>query len=226
MKTVGLGVAALSAIASGAQIETDDYQFTLFMAQFNKNYQSLEEYSLRLIEFSKINQAIMKFSSKPHTSWVTHNRYSDWTSAEREFLMGYHPSYREFRRQGYYPSANVAHINWAEKGAVSQVQNQHICGSDWAFASAGLVEYAHFMETGSLPDLSEQQLLDCTQIYGNKGCLGGAMDGALRYAQDHGVMFEEDYPYTGLTRVGCKANWAKETVRIADFVDVPPMNPE
>ena len=52
-------------------------------------------------------------------------------------------------------------------------------------------------------------MVDCTQIYGNKGCMGGAMDGALRYAQDHGVMFEIDYPYKGLTRDGCKANWGK-----------------
>ena len=47
--------AALAALGSARQVETDDYQFTLYMAQFNKNYQSLEEYSLRLIEFSKIN---------------------------------------------------------------------------------------------------------------------------------------------------------------------------
>ena len=52
------------------------------------------------------------------------------------------------------------------------------------------------------------------------------MDGALRYAQDHGVMHEVDYPYKGLTRDGCMANWAKETIRINDFVDVPAMNPE
>ena len=52
------------------------------------------------------------------------------------------------------------------------------------------------------------------------------MDGALRYAQDHGVMFEHDYPYKGLTREGCKANWAMDTTRITDFVDVPSMNPE
>lgn len=52
------------------------------------------------------------------------------------------------------------------------------------------------------------------------------MDGALRYAQDHGIMLEVDYPYKGLTREGCKANWAKETVRIPEFIDVPPMNPE
>ena len=79
MLTTTLAAALVASVALGTQIETDDYQFTLFMAQFNKNYQSLEEYSLRLIEFSKINQEITKFSSKPHTSWVTHNRYSDWT---------------------------------------------------------------------------------------------------------------------------------------------------
>jgi len=39
-------------------------------------------------------------------------------------------------------------------------------------------------------------------------------------------MLESDYPYKGLTREGCKANWAMDTTRINDFVDVPAMNPE
>ena len=55
MLTTTLAAALVASAALGTQIETDDYQFTLYMAQFNKNYQSLEEYSLRLIEFSKIN---------------------------------------------------------------------------------------------------------------------------------------------------------------------------
>ena len=222
-----VAVAALAAASALArQIETDDYQFTLYMAQFNKNYQSLEEYSLRLIEFSKVNHEILMYSQKPHTSWMSHNRFSDWTEAEREFLMGYHSHLREFRRQGFYPQTKLTAVNWAEQGAVTKVQNQHICGSDWAFTATGLVEAAHFFETGQLKDLSEQQLVDCTQIYGNHGCLGGATDGALRYAQDHGVMLEKDYPYKGLTREGCKANWAMEITRIKDYVDVPPMNPD
>ena len=40
------------------------------------------------------------------------------------------------------------------------------------------------------------------------------MDGALRYAQDHGIMHELEYPYKGLTRDGCQANWSKKTSRI------------
>lgn len=154
MKTVAAAIAA--ALATARQIETDDYQFTLYMAQFNKNYQSLEEYSLRLVEFSKINQSITKFSSKPRTSTVSHNRFSDWTKAEREFLMGYHSKLREFRRQGYYPQTPLTAISWVDLGAVTAVQNQHICGSDWAFAAAGLVEAGRFFETGELHDLSEQ----------------------------------------------------------------------
>ena len=226
LKTIAAGIAVLMAGSEAKQIETDDYQFTLYMAQFNKNYQSLEEYSLRLIEFSKINQGITEFSQRPHTSWVAHNKFSDWTQAERDFMLGYHIGMREFRHQAYYQNTKVEHVNWVQKGAVTPVQNQHVCGSDWAFASTGLVEANHFFETGKLVDLSEQHLIDCTQIYGNKGCLGGAMDGALRYAQDHGVMTELDYPYKGLTREGCKANWARDVVGINEFVDVPPMNPE
>ena len=61
MKAFVSGILALGAL--GRHVETDDYQFTLYMAQFNKNYQSLEEYSLRLIEYSKINHRIMSFSS-------------------------------------------------------------------------------------------------------------------------------------------------------------------
>ena len=149
-------VALLAQAALARHVETDDYQFTLYMAQFNKNYQSLEEYSLRLIEYSKVNHEILQFSSQPHTSWVTHNRFSDWTSAERDFMMGYHINKREFRRQAFYPpDAAIKPVNWVKNGAVSPVQNQHICGSDWAFAAAGIVESAHFFETGVLEDISE-----------------------------------------------------------------------
>ena len=54
--------AALLQLVSGTQIDTDDYQFTLYMAQYNKTYASLQEYSLRLIEFSKMNHEIMHFA--------------------------------------------------------------------------------------------------------------------------------------------------------------------
>ena len=93
---------------------------------------------------------------------MAHNRFSDWTQAERDFMQGYHFKMREFRRQGFYPQLPLKPINWFTEGAVTPVQNQHICGSDWAFASAGLIEAGYFFEQGELRDVSEQQLVDCT----------------------------------------------------------------
>jgi hypothetical protein len=46
-------------------------------------------------------------------------------------------------------------------------------------------------------ELSAQQLIDCSSKYGNMGCNGGLLDGALFYGIDVGYTTEKDYPYKG-----------------------------
>ena len=46
--------------------------------------------------------------------------------------------------------------------------------------------------------LSEQQLLDCSGKYGNKGCYGGVPANAFKYVHSKGgICAEASYPYLG-----------------------------
>ena len=113
-------------------------------------------------------------------------------------------------------------IDWRTKGAVTWVKNQGPCGSCWAFSATGSLEGQHFRKTGKLVSLSEQNLLDCTDNYGNFGCGGGIMDNAFKYVRDnHGLDTEDSYLYQAAKSYKCRFN--NMTIGATDkgFVDLP-----
>ena len=119
---------------------------------------------------------------------------------------------------------NKKSVDWRKENAVTYVKNQGDCGSCWSFSATGAIEGAVAVRFNKLYNISEQQLIDCSRIQGNKGCQGGSMDNAFKYVIDNqGICSEEDYPYEGKMDF-CKENQCGHVVRIRDYSDVETNN--
>jgi C1A family cysteine protease len=93
------------------------------------------------------------------------------TAEEKKRMMGYNGP-QELSGDSYeLPQASTDGIDWRTLGAVNPVKNQGSCGSCWAFSAVSSIESHHYLATGELVSLAEQQLVDCdTRCY---GCNGG-----------------------------------------------------
>ena len=114
-------------------------------------------------------------------------------------------------------------IDWREKNAVTHVKNQGNCGSCWSFSTTGSIEGIHAIKKNKLINASEQQLMDCSDKYGNHGCQGGLMDNAFKYVIDNGLCSEEEYPYQA-EQGQCLSAQCNRVVQIDNYADVEPNN--
>jgi len=119
----------------------------------------------------------------------------------------------------YLPTDNLSKsVDWRTKGAVNAVQDQGQCGSCWAFSSTAAMEGAHFLKTGKLIKLAEQELVDCdTQ---SSGCNGGLETWAFEYAKKSGMELGSVYPYKA-TAGTCKFSKTKALVNVNSYTAVP-----
>jgi len=81
------------------------------------------------------------------------------------------------------------------EGCCQPSDNQGQCGSCYTFGSTAVVETAVFLNGFDLPNLSEQQIVSCSQAYGNLGCNGGLQPRVFEYLHYNYQVPLTQYPY-------------------------------
>jgi len=215
----------------------------LYEKVYEETAEDLKRLEIWLENLAHIEQHNLKFKEGETTYALEMNEYGDMTSveflsarngfkqsmiAEREEAAKNNISVKPIKGGTYMLPLQEEHhdlpdkVDWRDHGYVTPVKNQGQCGSCWSFSATGALEGQMKRKTGTLPNLSEQNLVDCSRPEGNMGCNGGLMDQAFQYIHDQdGIDGETSYPYEMRDDQPCRY---KESDRAGDdvgFIDIP-----
>jgi len=90
-------------------------------------------------------------------------------------------------------------VDWRPKAQHSSqmVLNQESCGSCWAMAAVGALEYHSELKTGKMQPLSWAQLIDCVpnpqECGGDGGCNGATAELAFEFVKNNGLAERNHY---------------------------------
>lgn len=169
------------------------FKFLKFINQFNKHYETSEEFNDRYQIFKenlsrvKDHNTFTKFMDIRPTEFS--NNYGFTSQGKEQDIKDLNPY--SPTTQGELPK----NLDWTEKGVVTRVKAQEDCRSCWAFSTTGNLEAQYAIKNKELIEFSEQQLVDCVKT--NFRCYGGSMNNAFKYLLDNKIELEleTEYPY-------------------------------
>jgi len=219
-KLVILIIASILIASSFAMLSAED-QWKDFKLTHRKVYSKVEErYRFRVF---KSNLALaQKYQKQDPQAQYGVTRFSDLTPEEFKYkYLGLVKKSNSSNKTNYYKPKVTdipASWDWSQKGAVTDVKDQGMCGSCWAFSTTQNIEGRNFLKYNQLLILSEQQLVDCDKI--DQGCNGGEMQVAMQWLADNGgLAVESDYPYVGYDD-DCKFTPSMAKVNVTGYLNI------
>jgi type II secretory pathway pseudopilin PulG len=201
MRLVVLAILAVAVAARVAPQSEAQYQrqFVQFVRDFGKQYDQAEFFD-RFNTFKSWVDFVANHNAANNTWEAGINEFSDMTSEQFRamYLSGLNVAGLPNIQQVEVDISDLPNdVDWRSKGAVNPVKNQGSCGSCWAFSTTGTIEGFTFVKTGTLPNLAEQQLVDCAKTPNTKGCSGGWPWAATQWVGTNGGLCDQKaYPYT------------------------------
>jgi len=196
----------MKAVAFSLLVQTNgvdvEESFNQFLTAFGKSYDSTE-HSLRLETFKKHLADVEELNKASSDASFGITQFADMTDEEFDVRLGlkYPSDWTPPEVEDIFSDEELAAApdskDWREQGAVAPVQDQGHCGSCWAFSTAVNLEGQHFLATGQMVKVAEQELVSCDTKDG--ACQGGLMTQAFQWiTQDrYGELVREDwYPYS------------------------------
>jgi cysteine peptidase B len=205
-----------------------DALFLQFKRDFNRQYSSVAEEASRRATFeTNMREAARLEKENPKATFgLTDYADVDATEFQRTHRNADFSSAMAQRKPITVSDVAGSSVNWVAKGAVTPIKNQKKCGGCWSFSTTGNMEGQWFLAGNPLTSLSEQELLSCDQVDGNKGCGGGNMVSAWKWlvsAKNGQIASEASYPFvSGSGNVpACSDSGRTVGATINGHVDLP-----
>ncbi|XP_046977839.1 cathepsin L-like isoform X5 [Vanessa cardui] len=233
MRTLAVLMVMVAVVSADSFVDLLREEWSAFKLKHQKSYENETEEKFRLKIYAenklKVEEHNRRFERGEVTFRLDVNKYAD--KLHHEFVHTMNGFNRTAKlNEGQVPRGATVSLpatwapptmmDWLSAGAVTEVKDQGNCGSDWAFSTTGSLEGQHFRSTGELVSLSEQNLIDCSSAFGNRGCDGGLMYDAVLYIyKNGGINTEETYPYEGVVST-CRFDPTDVALNVVGYMSV------
>lgn len=154
------------------------------MAENNKSYENLEEYTTRFSNFINTDIRLQEhIQTNPDATYtVGHNEWSDYSKEEIEARLNHDLQYEDQVVDSDYNDWDASaydsdlmnlyatNLDWCNKGDCNSIRSQGGCSSCWAFSAIAVVEARFAKKHGFKATASEQQCVSCQD---KPSCGGG-----------------------------------------------------